>query len=153
MTEFWFYHLERSTLDQALPVLLEKTLERGWTAMVRATSRERVEALDAHLWTYRDESFLPHGIDSAPMAERQPILLSAGEGAANGAANGADVLFLIDAAEAPDREQFRRCVLLFDGNDDEALADARRRWAEAKAAGEDIAYWRQTERGGWEKQA
>jgi DNA polymerase-3 subunit chi len=148
MAEFWFYHLERSTLDQTLPPLLEKTLERGWKALVRTTSPERVASLDAHLWTYRDDSFLPHGTDSAPGSERQPVLLSSG----NGAPNGADILFLIDGAEAPDWEHFARCALLFDGNDEEALADARRLWTQIKAAGAAVSYWRQTERGGWEKQ-
>lgn len=148
MGEFWFYHLERSTLDQALPALLEKTLERGWKALVRTTSPERVAALDAHLWTYREDSFLPHGPDTAPAADRQPVLLSAGAGAPN----RADILFLIDGAEAPDWEQFTRCALLFDGNDEEALADARRRWTQIKAAGAAVSYWRQTERGGWERQ-
>ncbi len=149
MAEIWFYHLERTTIDQALPALLEKTLERGWKALVRTVSDDRVTALDSHLWTWRDESFLPHGADNAAHPERQPVLLSAGQGAPN----GADVVFLIDGAEAPDWEHFARCVLLFDGNDEEALTDARKRWTEAKAAGAAVSYWRQTERGGWEKQA
>lgn len=148
MAEFWFYHLERSSLDQTLPALLEKSLERGWKAVVRSTSPERVAALDAHLWTYRDDGFLPHGTDAQPAPERQPVLLSSG----NGRPNNAQLLVLIDGAEAPDSEHFARCVLLFDGNDEEALADARRRWTEAKAVGADVSYWRQTERGGWEKQ-
>lgn len=148
MAEFWFYHLERSSLDQTLPALLEKTLERGWKALVRSTSPERVAALDTHLWTYRDDGFLPHGVDTQAAADRQPILLSAGEGRPN----GADVLFLVDGAEAPDAEQFTRCMLLFDGNDEEALAEARQRWIQIKATGADVSYWRQTERGGWEKQ-
>ena len=31
--EVWFYHLEQTGLEQALPELLEKTLQRGWRAI------------------------------------------------------------------------------------------------------------------------
>ena len=71
--EIWFYHLERSTLDQVLPGLLEKTLQRGWRALVRGAVAHRLDDIDEHLWTYRDDSFLPHGQASEPHAARQPI--------------------------------------------------------------------------------
>ena len=81
--EVWFYHLERSGLDQVLPELLEKTLARGWRALVRSTEPDRIEHLDGWLWTYRDDSFLPHALADEPEAERQPILLTAAEGNPN----------------------------------------------------------------------
>ena len=59
--EVWFYHLERTGLDQALPELLEKTLQRGWRALVRTREGPRVQHLDSARWDWRDESFLPHG--------------------------------------------------------------------------------------------
>ena len=34
--------------------------------------------LDTHLWTYRDDSFLPHGTDATEFSADQPILLTAG---------------------------------------------------------------------------
>ena len=90
MAEVWFYHLERTSLDQALPELLEKTLAKGWKAVVRSGSRDRLEHLDGWLWSWRDDSFLPHGVAGEPQAERQPVLLTTGE--AND--NGAQALFL-----------------------------------------------------------
>src|SRR5579875_1616260 len=96
--EVWFYHLERTPLDQALPELLEKTLQRGWRALVRSPEPDRIEHLDGWLWSYRDDSFLPHGLADEPDAERQPILL--GRGGAN--LNGAQALFLLDDAEPGD---------------------------------------------------
>jgi DNA polymerase-3 subunit chi len=146
--EVWFYHLERSGLDQVLPELLEKTLQRGWRALVRSPDPERIEHLDGWLWTYRDDSFLPHGPADEAEAARQPILLST----APDNANGADVLFLIDGAEAGALDGYQRCILLFDGRDEAALAAARQRWRDVKAAGHPASYWRQAERG-WEKQA
>ncbi|MDX2264886.1 MAG: DNA polymerase III subunit chi [Hyphomicrobiales bacterium] len=148
MTEVMFYHLERQRLEDALPLLLEKTLERGWRAVVQAGSRERVEALDAALWTYAEDSFLPHGA-GRDNAARQPIYLTAGDDNPN----GATVRFLVDGAAAPDLGPYHRVVFMFDGRDDDAVAAAREEWRRAKAAGAAVTYWRQTEAGRWEKKA
>lgn len=146
--EVWFYHLERTGPDQALPELLEKTLQRGWRALLRTSDLDRVEHLDAWLWAYREDSFLPHGRADEPSPERQPILLT--DQAA--VPNGADVLFLLDDADAGSLAMFERCIVVFDGRDESALEASRRRWRAVKAAGHPVSYWRQGERG-WEKQA
>jgi DNA polymerase-3 subunit chi len=147
--EVWFYHLERTALDQALPELLERTLARGWKALVRASSRERIDHLDGWLWSYRDDGFLPHGEAGEPQAARQPVLLTTGLDNVN----GADALFLIDGAEPGALDDFKRCILLFDGRDSAALALARERWKVFKAGGLPVSYWRQGAERGWEKQA
>jgi len=146
--EVWFYHLERTGLDQALPELLEKSVARGWRAIVRSPASERIAHLDGWLWSYRDESFLPHGPDGEPGAARQPILLTTGFENPN----GANVLFLVDGAEPGTLDDFERCVVMFDGGDEAQRGLARGRWSAAKAQGLTVSYWRQTGRG-WEKQA
>lgn len=148
MTEVWFYHLERTGLDQALPELLEKTLQRGWKAIVRSPAPERIEHLDGWLWSYRDDSFLPHAPAGEPAAERQPILLTTGFDNPN----GADALFLVDGAEPGELSGYQRCVVLFDGGDPEQLGVARAQWSQVKAKGLAVSYWKQQARG-WEKQA
>lgn len=147
MTEVWFYHLESKTLDQVLPDLLERSLSRKWRAVVRVGSRERLEALDSHLWTYRDDSFLAHGSDAEPHPELQPILLTL-EAAAP---NRAEILFLVDGAEGFDLGGFKRCVDLFDGRDPSAVETARARWRRVVKEGHEVAYWQQTGSGKWEK--
>jgi DNA polymerase III subunit chi len=150
MTELLFYHLQRQPLEVVLPRLLEKSLERGWRVVVQATSEERVDALDSHLWTYRDDSFLPHGTYREREAREQPIVLTIGEDNPN----GATVRFLVENAEVPaDCSDYQRLVLLFDGDDEQALAAARSRWQQAKAEGHDATYWQQDERGRWERKA
>ena len=146
--EVWFYDLERTGLDQALPELLEKTLARGWKAIVRATGPQRVEHLDGWLWAYRDGSFLPHAPAAEPGAARQPILITTDDDNPN----GADALFLVDGAEPGELGGYARCVVLFDGGDEAALATARRQWRAVKAKGLPASYWKQQGRG-WEKQA
>ena len=150
MTEVLFYHLQHQPLDKVLPTLLEKSLERGWKVAVQGGSEERIEALDAYLWTYRDDGFLPHGTWREPEADAQPVLLTVNEGNPN----GASVRFLIDGAPMPaDAAAYERIVLLFDGEDEEALAAARGRWAEAKAAGFEATYWQIDDSGRWAKKA
>lgn len=148
MTEVLFYHLERASLESVLPGLLEKTLERGWRAVVRCGSRERIEKLDGHLWTYRDDSFLPHA--AAGEGEDQPVWLTDDDGAPN----DPQILFLVDGAETEVSkiDGLERCVMIFDGNDNEAVARARAFWKTAASNGHDATYWRQSEQGRWEKQ-
>jgi DNA polymerase III subunit chi len=149
MTEMLFYHLKGQTPEQVLPALLQKSLERGWRVVVQASSDERVEALDAHLWTWRDDSFLPHGIWRDAEAAEQPIVLTVNEENPNRAA----VRFLIDGATmARGATDYERVVLLFDGEDPDAVETARSRWSEAKAAGLEVAYWQADERGRWQRQ-
>jgi DNA polymerase III subunit chi len=150
MTEVLFYQLQRQPIDKVLPVLLEKSLERGWRVAVQSSSEERIEALDALLWTYRDDSFLPHGTYKENSAADQPILLTV-----NGDnPNRAGVRFLIDGSPMPiDAEAYDRVVLLFDGEDPDALEEARRHWRDAKGLGLEVTYWQADERGRWQRKA
>jgi DNA polymerase-3 subunit chi len=149
MTEIRFYHLQRTTLEAALPPMLEKTLARGQRAVVMAGSDERVEHLTDYLWTYSDPSFLPHGSARDGRAEMQPVWLTT----ADENPNGAQVLFLTDGASSQQVDGFELCVELFDGNDETAVQAARRRWSEYKAAGHTLTYWQQSPAGRWEQKA
>lgn len=150
MTELLFYHLQGQKLEGVLTPLLEKSLERGWRAIVQGASQERIEALDAHLWTYRDDGFLPHGTWREPDASAQPVLLTLNDGNPN----SANVRFLIEGAAVPaDIESYARIVLLFDGEDEEAVAAARAHWSDAKTKGIEATYWQPDEQGRWVKRA
>lgn len=147
--EVWFYHLERSDAFDVLPQLLERTLARGWRALVRSPFEDRLKALDTALWTARRESVLPHGVAGGEHDARQPILLTTAEDNPN----GAQALFLVDGAEAGSLDGLARALDLFDGRDPAALSAARARWKVAKAAGAVVSYWKQMETGSWVKQA
>jgi DNA polymerase III subunit chi len=155
MTEVLFYHLQNMSLESVLPPLLEKSLERGWRVVVQSTSQERTDALDAHLWTYSDDSFLPHATwragdadQRAGNAEHHPVILSIEEGNPN----RANVRFLIDNAVLPaDADSYARLVLVFNGEDPEALSAARGAWSDCKARGFEVTYWQADERGRWQR--
>ena len=146
MTEIRFYHLTRSTIDQALPDLLEKTLSRGWRAHVRVATYERGQELSTHLWTYRKESFLPHGTVKDGQAELQPVWISDEDTNVN----GARVLFILNGEGAAGAADYELACEVFDGNDTETVQLARGRWADYKVGGHQLTYWQQGEKG-WTK--
>jgi DNA polymerase III subunit chi len=148
-TEVLFYHLERQPLEKVLPSLLEKTVQRGWRAVVQTGSQERLEALDLALWTYSDDSFLAHGTAKDGFAAEQPVYLTLDDDAPN----GAKVRFFVDGAVAADFSGLVRAIFMFDGNDDEATANARLQWKAVKDGGHSCTYWQQTPEGRWEKKA
>jgi DNA polymerase-3 subunit chi len=149
MSRIGFYHLQRSSLDQALPKLLEKALAAGHRVVVMAGSAERVAHLDALLWTWDPDSWLPHGTARDGDADRQPVYLTE----ADDNPNGADLLVLTDGVTTRHIDQFARCLTVFDGSDEAAVGAARSRWKEWAAAGHELTYYQQTERGGWEEKA
>jgi DNA polymerase-3 subunit chi len=147
VTEIRFYHLEQRRIDQALPPLLERALEEGRRVLVRASSDEMVAALNERLWTYDESSFLPHGAagDGDPMT--QPIFLTS----ELENPNSATMLVKLSGAEGEAEDAFDLVVLLFDGRDEAALADARGEWRRLKDQGRTISYWRESDEGGWER--
>jgi DNA polymerase-3 subunit chi len=151
MTETLFYHLERRSLEDILPGLVEKSLQRGWRAAIKTDSSERSDALDTLLWTYDDQSFLAHAQLGDGDAAEQPVLITVEEGNPN----SAQIVFYVGGAMPSDWEQLNdlaRVVLLFDGRDEAALANARSAWKDAKGAGFDVTYWKETPNGKFEKQ-
>ncbi|MFL6797882.1 MAG: DNA polymerase III subunit chi [Xanthobacteraceae bacterium] len=146
MTELVLYHLRRQGVERILPSLIEKSLERGWRVVVQASSDERIDALDAHLWTFRDDSFLPHGTRRQGDAADQPVLLTVDDDNPN----GATVRFLIDGAPIPDdTATYHRFVVLFDGDDPDSVAAARQRWNEGKEKGCELTCWEADAQGRW----
>jgi DNA polymerase III subunit chi len=147
MTEVLFYHLEYQPLERALPALVERTLERNWRAVIEVGSEERLEALDTLLWTYREESFLPHGTRRDGNPQQQPVFLTSSQDNPN----GATVRFLLDGAQLADVTSYARVVYVFDGRDASAVERAREEWRRVKAAGCEVTYWQQSPEGGWQK--
>jgi DNA polymerase-3 subunit chi len=149
MSDVAFYHLTKFSLEQALPKLLEKTLEVGKRAVVLVDGERRAEQLCDALWTYSPESFLPHGTKKDGSADQQPIWITeAGENP-----NNAQFLFLSDGKDHDDLSAFERCFVVFDGNNDTIVQKARQQWKIFKDQGHDLTYWQQTDAGGWQKKA
>lgn len=148
MTEILFYHLETQPLDRVLPVLVEKSLERGWKVVVETGSEERAEAIDGLLWTYRDDSFLPHARAGGSEDASQPVLITTRPHNPN----GAHVRFFVDRAVPQSGEGYQRIVFMFSGHDPDAVTDARAAWRALKD-GNEVTYWQQEPTGRWVKKA
>jgi len=149
VTEVSFYHLERQSLDEALPRLLNRALEGGHKAVVLADSAERINHLNEKLWTYDPASFLPHGTKADGYNSEQPVYLTTDE---ENPAN-ADIIVVVDGAVPATVAQYARCLDLFNGQSDDAVAAARERWKHYRDAGIPVTYWRQDPSGRWEKKA
>lgn len=151
MAEFWFYQLQKRTLEQALPALIERSIQRGWRAVVQGRTPERLAAIYDLLWTYADDSFLPHGGEADGDPHLQAVWLTCGDDNPN----GARIRFLIEGAEAEPftDADYERLILLFDGRDESSLAAARDQWKRLKQRNATLSYWQETEEGGWRKQA
>ena len=146
--DYWFYHLEASTVEGILPGLLEKTRQKGWRALVKLPEAQLKE-MDDYLWTYKEDSFLPHGRDDEPMAEQQPITLSADIMDAD----GHEAVFLLGGAEIHDMSGVERCMVMINGRSETDVARERQRWKTLKNAGAILSYYQQNERGAWDKKA
>lgn len=146
MTEILFYHLESQPLESVLPILLEKSLERGWHVVVEAGSEERAEALDNALWTYRDDSFLPHARSGGDADHLQPVLITTRPHNPN----NAEVRFFVDRAVPQTGEGYQRIVFMFSGHDPDAVTEARTAW-KALRDGNEVTYWQQEPGGRWVK--
>jgi DNA polymerase-3 subunit chi len=153
MTEVLFYHLERRSLDDVLPELVVRSLAKPWRVLIKCESADRAASIDNLLWTYDEQSFLPHAQLGDGDAARQPVLITVEDTNAN----EPDVLFLVGGAVRPPWngelvQSLVRAVVLFDGRDPEALGAARQNWTEAKAAGHSVTYWKESASGKFEKQ-
>jgi len=146
MSDIGFYHLTRSSLFQALPQLLVRTMDAGQRALVVGTDAAGLDALSVALWA--QPAWLPHGGIADGDPDLQPIWLSTEPKALN----GARYLFLVDGATADNLDDFDRVFDLFDGNSEVSVAAARVRWKVARDNGHVVAYWQQTERN-WRKKA
>ena len=149
MTEVLFYHLERKRLEDVLPGLVQKTLQRGWKAVVQATMDERVKAISDRLWEWRDDEFLAHGTPADGAPRHQPVWITTQDENPN----GANIRFLVDGADCASLQGLDRLIVIFDGNDQDAVVAARARWKSVQEAGHDATYWQQDERGKWVKRA
>jgi DNA polymerase-3 subunit chi len=149
-TEVWFYQLQRRRLDQVLPSLVERVLQRGWRAVIQAATPERLAALDDLLWTHAEDSFLPHGAAKDGDPDMQPVWLTLG----NDNANGAQARFLLEGVEAAPfvDHGYQRLLVLFDGRDEDFLANARGQWKKLREINASLTYWAETDEGGWRKQ-
>lgn len=147
MSRVDFYHLQRQTLDEVLPKLLEKAYETGQKILVKIGNEERVEFINSLLWTYNDQSFLPHGSKKDGNGDIQPIWLTSEDDNPN----GASLLFLVDGAEASMEAvaAFSRIFNIFDGNNPEAVQKSREFWKALKAAEHECHYWQQDDAGKW----
>ncbi|WP_156850408.1 DNA polymerase III subunit chi [Bartonella refiksaydamii] len=143
-----FYHLTQSTLEDILPTLVERALDRFGRVTIQCVSKEQCDAIDMRLWVYADEAFIGHGTECDQHPNLQPVFLTTGQENPN----DSKIRFLIEGAVCLDINAYQRLAVIFDGRNDEQLNLVRAQWKKYKMENHDLAYWQQTEDRCWEKQ-
>jgi DNA polymerase-3 subunit chi len=116
---------------------------------VQAGSDERAEALADQLWSQDKEGFLPHGTKADGFPDLQPVWITA----TDENPNNANVRFYVDGAAVGDVAGLTRAVIMFDGNDTDALDAARAEWKRFRANGHEVSFWQQDDQGRWQNRA
>lgn len=149
MDDIRFYHLQRQTLEEALPNLMGKVAEAGLRAVIKADDQATIDTLDKVLWDFEPASFLPHDKDGSDYPGDQTFFLTTRDENPN----DATVIILVDAANIADFESYARCLYMFDGRNEDVVASARSDWKRWKDGDWSMSYWQQKEMGGWEQKA
>ena len=146
----YFYHLTESPAEAALRMLLPRALAQGWRVEVRGRTEETMAALARALWMGGPTDFLAHGRAGGEADAAQPVLLTAGEPAAN----DPSCLMSVEGAAVGIEEVagLARVCILFDGHDPGAVEAARAQWKTLTGAEIAAQYWAQ-EAGQWTKKA
>jgi DNA polymerase-3 subunit chi len=151
MSRIDFYHLQKQTLDEVLPKLVEKAYGTGAKIKIKIGNEARVEFINSLLWTYNEESFIPHGSKKDGFAKEQPIWLSSEDDNPN----QSEMLFLVDGAdiELSQIGNFSRIFNIFDGNNEASLQQARDFWKSLSTTDNEKNYFQQDDNGRWNKKA
>jgi DNA polymerase-3 subunit chi len=145
MTEIGFYHLLTTSLEKALPQIVQKSYDRGWRALIIAADNEHIGEVDKLLWTFDPDSFLPHGIVGEDKEELQPILIAA----EYLPKNNPDVIISLQDIVIEDAAKYQRIIDIFDGRSELAVKQARIRWKKYQEMNLEMKYHKQNENGGW----
>lgn len=148
MSELRIYHLTVQSVKDGLPGLITTALGRDLRCHIYVPDALMAEDICDHLWTYQQDSFVPHGTKKDGFESHQPVWIS--PDLEN--PNDADVRFVMAGADiAPDglNHMDLTCVL-FDESDTNARQKTRRLWAESDGMDNiDRIYYRQDENGQW----
>ena len=60
MTQIIFYSTAPLQVENTLFALIEKSLEKGYKSLLLFQDKEKCSVIDEKLWTYKQNSFLPH---------------------------------------------------------------------------------------------
>lgn len=143
MNEYSFYALKNTTIEKTLPRLLEKIYNAGLKVHVLCQNDDQLKALDASIWTFSSNAFVPHGsiYDPQDTHAEHPIFLSLDQNIVNTAS-----VFL--SLQPIPLQGFQKIIYFFDLYQDGAqLFEKHYQSLLLQKA----TYWQQTETGGWEK--
>jgi len=150
LSEIRFYHLTSTPFERAVPQLLSKIISQKKRVLLLVSDKKKAQEVDSLLWSYDPASFLPHGMLGDDYSENQPVLIATEPEAIN----NAEVVMITTGAVLEKIEDYKICVDIFNGHDEQEVSDARQRWKIYQQR-DDVAltYWKQNIDGAWAKAA
>tara|TARA_B100000282_G_scaffold56466_1_gene37172 strand:- start:1506 stop:1952 length:447 start_codon:yes stop_codon:yes gene_type:complete len=147
MSEVFFYHLTKTTLEIALPKILERALSEKWSIEIRTSANTNLDEISNAIWRGPEESFLPHCLEDHEDLQDYPIVLCKSP-----LKDWRDCLIVVGQADLKENEvkNYKRICLIFDAKIEVELSKARKSWKKLSEEGINTAYWAE-DKGRWVK--
>ena len=147
MSEVFFYHLTKTTLEIALPKILERALSEKWSIEIRTSANTNLDEISNAIWRGPEESFLPHCLEDHEDLQDYPIVLCKSP-----LKEWRDCLIVVDQGDLKENEvkNYKRVCLIFDAKIEVELSKARKSWKKLSEEGIKTVYWAE-ENGRWVK--
>ena len=147
MSEVFFYHLTKTTLEIALPKILERALSEKWSIEIRTSANTNLDEISNAIWRGPEESFLPHCLEDHEDLQDYPIVLCKSP-----LKDWRDCLIVVGQADLKENEvkNYKRICLIFDAKIEVELSKARKSWKKLSDEGINTVYWAE-DKGRWVK--
>jgi DNA polymerase III subunit chi len=140
-----FYQLGISTLESAITTILNKAFAQGIKSTLLTPGPNPSKYWDNQLWHIPPDAFLPHGIDTNPDPELQPLLIASQPTDKN----GATLIVLTTPHLVENPEKFDMLIDFVDGSSPNALTASRTRYKQYMEQGCKMEYWVQGKDNKW----
>ncbi len=147
MTQIIFYSTAPFQVEKTLFTLLEKSLEKGNKSLLLFKDKEKCLSINEQLWTYKQNSFLPHISEDDQIYDNIdiPVYLST----KNENPFKAELLFSIDGFLPDNIDHFERVIIIIDVNDELLNEKYKNYYLDINKNFEDIVFYKSDDNGKW----
>jgi DNA polymerase III subunit chi len=136
--------LDRAALSLAMARFINARVSDGRRVALRVSDDRKAARWDQFLWTWDDQSFLPHSVLGAQWPADEPVTVAT----RLPPATPDMILICLDEVPLGDLDGYDDVYELVDRNTDEGVERARERWSAWKATGRTQEYRRDWATGG-----
>lgn len=145
MSKITFYQVMNGEIIKSSCMILEKCFKNRLKTFVQTGDEETKKILNKSLWTFAQKSFIPHGSDEDPEADKHPIYISDNDECPIDA-----VCLMLIGKVRIDVGDFKRILVMVDGASKTDVETAQSFMESLKNLGHEIEYYKQNKSNGWE---